>query len=421
MKNLKFKFLKSFCAGLGLVVSIFSPESGDAALTGGRFNPTAHPLDAFCSVNNPSGIVEVPDQIDLGFRWYNMDKEADYMGNTIPGANGKYTVSAKPNWFFYEGAVNKKFTLDTCWGCWDVAVGLYSYNSPTSIRGSYNRPIPIAGNQPIELEVWHQRTGPVFAVKLNECHSIGVSIDFNVFRVNIKGLEFFDNSFGSVSPGFVTDKGHEADLTVRPSLGWLWHINEKWTFGAKFSPYTPFTMKRYKGFFARHGRASTPNELTIALHCEVNSKLSGGIEVEWVNFKDTVLNHPLLFPNGNFRTLGSDQGASIGWQDAFFISTGGAYKFTDCFTTNVAYIYRTRRIPHSQTFFNSISIRAPENILAVGFTYKFCDKNDIAMLYTHGFEKEIKGRNSIPAFAGGGEVNIKGSNNTLGVTLGHKF
>jgi len=352
---------------------------------------------------------------------YNVDKRAEYVGSPIPGTNGKYNTAVNDNMYFYEGAISKKFKLNTCWGCWDAGVGLMSYNAPSTIRDTYDRPLSLAGYLPITNLYWLQRVGPVFALKINDQHSIGLSIDCNILTVKIQGFEFFDNAFSTVSPGSFTDRGHETKVTVMPTIGWLWQANESLSFGAYFRPKRSFKFKKYKGFYPKHGTAQEPNEMGAGVHYTVTPKLGVGVEAELINFKSTDLKNPLLFPDGTIRTFGSAEGAALGWKDAYIISGGGSYLPTDAIVLTAAYVYRTQRVRRSQTLFNSTVNRLVQNIVAFGISYNFCAANSISFFYTHGFKDKLTGTNAIPTALGGGNVNLQASHNNYGITLGHKF
>ncbi len=54
-------------------------------------------------------------------------------------------------------------------------------------------------------------------------------------------------------------------------------------------------------------------------------------------------------------------------------------------------------------------------------TYALPSGSEISMFYMHAFEEEVKGSNSIPQAFGGGEADIKMSQDAWGIAYGWNF
>ena len=179
---------KAIC--LGILALLYSSNS-EALLTGGKPSTITVASDSFAGTANPAGNVTVGDRVDFGVRWFHDDKHTEFFGSPVPGTNGHFDATAKKkDWFFPEVAVNKSFKTQV--GCrqWNWALSLAVY-TPLFNRGSYKNPISIGGTTPPSYELLDQVVSPILGVQINEKHSLGVSVDFHMFRPNIKGLENF--------------------------------------------------------------------------------------------------------------------------------------------------------------------------------------------------------------------------------------
>lgn len=78
-------------------------------------------------------------------------------------------------------------------------------------------------------------------------------------------------------------------------------------------------------------------------------------------------------------------------------------------------------VQRDQTFLNVLAPGVIQDHLSVGLTWRVTPGNELSLAYTHGFEQEVKGNVSIPAAFGGGEANLKMSQDILGVDYAKTF
>ena len=90
-------------------------------------------------------------------------------------------------------------------------------------------------------------------------------------------------------------------------------------------------------------------------------------------------------------------------------------------TLRAGYSHNDQPIKKDQTFLNILAPGVVQDHLSAGATWQLDEHQDVSIAYTHALEKEVKGENSIPAMLGGGEANLKMSQNILGLAYSHKF
>jgi long-chain fatty acid transport protein len=62
-----------------------------------------------------------------------------------------------------------------------------------------------------------------------------------------------------------------------------------------------------------------------------------------------------------------------------------------------------------------------EDHVTLGGTWTLENKHELTFAYMHAFEQKVKGSGSIPGPLGGGEANLKMSEDSFGVAYGIKF
>lgn len=418
----KNKLLLIFICSVSFSFSFFSSTVEGGFPTGGRTNVVAYPADAFAGAVNPACIVLVGDRIDIGGRWLHNNKSFENVGNKAPGINNGHFHNIKRDHGFGEAAISKSFKTNACGSTWEWAASLMTYNSPSYTSVFYNGDPAIGGTGHLGLEYREQIVGPCVALKINDTHSIGISLNVCISRTHVLGVQQFDNPVTSVSPGNVTNNGRATTYAVTCTLGWRWQITKTLAFGATVTPKARFNkIHKYSGFFPKHGELEDPTVIGAGFAYSFTPKFSMAFDVVWLNYKGCILGNRLLNGQGQLNTLGSNHGAATGFRDQYVFDIGGNYQFNDNFSVGAAYIFRTPCIPRSQTFYNALGPRLVQHIAALGFTYNFCKNYEYSMFYAHGFRRKWNGKHSIPSFVGGGNANLQESYEMVGATLGRKF
>jgi long-chain fatty acid transport protein len=124
--------------------------------------------------------------------------------------------------------------------------------------------------------------------------------------------------------------------------------------------------------------------------------------------------------------LGGSNGPGFGWQDTTVFKIGLAYELSPTTTLRAGYVTLDQPIPSSQTFLNILAPGVVEDHLTLGLTVAMSKTSELTVMYMHAFENEVNGSGSIPpglppAGLGGGEANLRMSQDSLGVAYGWKY
>ena len=188
---------------------------------------------AISAADNPAAMVRVGNRVDFGLQIFDPDRDAKITGNTTPGMGGmlNYRGDADEDDPFYipEMGINYMLSDDMSLGFTVVGTG--------GMNTNYDHLMMFSGGQysttGINLE--QVRMLPTLAYKINDQHSVGVSLQVAYQQFSAWGLNNFDNPGFSASPGKVTRKGREDSWGFGLSAGWQGQLTDSLTLGVVYN------------------------------------------------------------------------------------------------------------------------------------------------------------------------------------------
>lgn len=418
----------SIIACLGIVLSLCCPFSKAEAIfasvksMGMGAAAIAYPLDSLGAAYNPANLVCVGNRLDLEFGWLHDTGTVRIRDNLvpIPGVNGSFEGIDPENYF--TGAFG--FASAWCCECFNWSFGVIGYNRYFQ-KTHFERPLPLFGTSKTGFEFIDYTVAPVFAIQLWECLDVGVSIDWQIERVKVTGLENFDNETLSLHPGHVTNRGHEYAHGVTATFGARWKLGDSLAIGATYRPKTHMSkLDRYDGFFV-DGKLDIPEQVGIGiavwpfpcLPCFVVA-----FDWEWIHWSNIHGLSNTLLHNNTFFALGTESGPAFGFRDQNIFRVGFEYYYDDWWSVRVGFQHANSPVRSSETFFNLLTLDCVENWVTVGLTWRYDCWNEFSAFGAYGFEHEINGENVIPLIPfGGGDVRLKERKYAVGLAWGWKF
>jgi long-chain fatty acid transport protein len=193
--------------------------------------------------------------------------------------------------------------------------------------------------------------------------------------------------------------------------------------GATYQSKTKMSeFDKYRGLFADQGDFDIPENYGLGVAWKATPALTLAADVQQINYSDipAVGNTADCLFMGTCA-LGSANGPGFGWQDTTVFKIGVAYEMKPGTTLRAGYVTLDQPIPASQTFFNILAPGVVEDHLTLGLTVAMSKTSELSVMYMHAFEKEVNGSGSIPMAFGGGEANLRMSQDSLGVAYGWKY
>jgi len=377
----------------------------------------ANPTDSLAAANNPAGMVMLGNRLDFGLDVFSPDREATLTGTA--GGSGAADQVADGNGddiflipeFGYNHMINSTMSF---------GVSVYGNGGMNS---SYKDGIILFNNGAGEsgVNLAQLFIAPTFAMKINKDHSFGVSLNLAYQTFEAKGLSNFSGS--SASPNNLSDNGEDSSTGYGFSLGYLGQLSSNFSLGVSYRSETQMgEFDKYSGLFAEQGDFDIPSMYGVGLKYTPSSNVAIMFDYTHINYSDiAAIANPLsnLTVGGNL--LGSDNGAGFGWEDMDIYKLGISWQLSKTLTLLGGWNHGKQPIPSSETFFNVLAPATIEDHLTLGAIWAIGKTSELTIAYMHAFENTVNGSNSIPAGFGGGEANIKMTQNSLGVAYGWTF
>jgi long-chain fatty acid transport protein len=381
----------------------------------------ALPLDSLAAANNPAGMVMVGDRKDVGLIWFRPTREAEITGNCLvascssppaPGTSmdGTYDGNGKSNFFIPSFGYNRMIQQDMSLGVSVFGNGGMNTQYDTNPLGA------IGGSNPGGINLEQLFIAPTWAMKVSPTNAVGVALNLAYQRFSATGLQPFDNSTASSSPGNVTNNGTDTSTGYGLRVGWTGEVTPMVTLGATYQTKTKMSkLDKYKGLFADQGGFDIPSKYGVGIAVKPMPETTVAFDYERVKFSDV----PSVHNSGSIaQQLGSTGGPGFGWQDINVYKLGVSHAYNSMFTVRAGWDHCDQPIPNKETFFNMLAPGVIQDHLTLGGTWALADTSELSVAYVHAFSKTVNGSGSIappPGGPGGGEANLKMHEDSISV------
>lgn len=411
------KFNKFLLKSLSLFC-LFS-SSLDAMLAGGRPNAISGGHNAFAGVVNPANAVFVPSRFDVGLFLVHQKSYLNNRNHNPYFPNGKIDQTYHRKFLITgDAAIHKTFKVNE----YDFSLSLATYSTPGVVRLKTKQAIPLIGNTPLLIEDKTQVVSAVFSLKLNQAHSVGISLDYFFLSHERKGFQNAENPLRSVAPRFVTNNGTDHSQGMGLSLGWRWNIDPYLTFGLAFVKKSNVGQyRKYRGYEPRHARNYIPETIGAGFTYIFTKKIAGRLEVLWTHYGSLPNSNNSILPNGelNKNKRGSNKSSGSGLQDATIMNFGVGYKVNQSLSLGAGLSHRIK-LPRKSPYIISRSYMRQTiyDLITIGGNYNY-HHHDFFLTITHGFPNRQSGL--MPKTLGGGKFNSKKCYQSLSLAWGYLY
>jgi len=275
-------------------------------------------------------------------------------------------------------------------------------------------------NKKTGIDMMQLFIAPTVAMKINQDHSVGASLNLAYQRFKAYGIENFNGMSAPTPANYLTDLGYDDSIGIGVKLGWSGALSPAVTVGATYQSKTKMSnLDKYKGLFAEQGDFDIPETYGLGMAVKVTPKALVAFDVVRINYGDvkSVANPiSLLAP----ATLGNVNGAGFGWKDQTVYKIGVSYEVDDKLTVRAGYNHGNGVIPNTEVAFNILAPATVEDHLTLGATWKMQNGAELSGYFMHAFSKSVTGDTS--AQMGPGTTStIKMNQNALGIAYGWKM
>ena len=374
----------------------------------------ALPQDALAAATNPAGMALVGNRVDVGVDWFRPDRGAEITGSPVPGLNGTYDGNDTQDFLLPEFGYNRMIRPD-------LSLGVSVYGNGGMNTDYKSSPFTaLGGSSPAGVDLAQLFIAPTIAYKMG-AHAFGVSLNLAYQRFKAEGLDPF-KGFSS-SPNNVTNNGYDSSTGWGLRFGWTGQVSPTVTLGVTYQTKTQMgKLDKYKGLFAEQGGFDIPENYGAGIAWRASDKLTLAADIQRINYGDVAsVGNPVDCLFAGACQLGADNGAGFGWKNTTVYKLGAAYAWSESLTLRGGFVTLKQPIPQSQTFFNIVAPGVVENHVTAGATWTLANKSEITAAYMHAFENKVNGQGSIPGALGGGEANLRMSEDSFGIAWGTRF
>ena len=403
--------------GANATVGYFAHGYGmKAKATGGV--GIALPQDALAAASNPAGMAWIGNRADLGLEWFMPDRGAEFTGNIFPGVNGSYDGNGTSSFLIPELGYNRVLDAN-----WSLGVSVYG-NGGMNTTYETNPFGGFGGTGEAGVDLMQLFVAPTVAWKSGN-HSFGLSLNLAYQRFEANGIGFMAGF--SSSPGNVSNQGYDDATGWGVRIGWMGQVSPTVTLGATYQTKTSMSkFDKYSGLFANQGEFDIPENYGVGIAWKATPALTIAGDLLQIQYGDVAAvgnSVDCLFAGA--CALGSSNGPGFGWQNTTVYKIGVLYELNPKVTLRAGYVTLKQPIPQSQTFFNVLAPGVVEDHVTLGATWKVGGNGELTVMYMHAFETEVNGSGSIPPGPppgfGGGEANLRMSQDSLGIAYGWKY
>ena len=415
--------MKSFrcLTSLGLALGLLAAPQVEAVLISVKSLGMAgvgigYAQDAMAAAHNPGSAAVIGNRYDLGLTFAHLHGNLHIEGSALDGlVDGHFNSYHRPKHFW-----SPNFGINYDLNC-DWTIGLVVYNRDLS-KTTYKNSFFLLGTTPAGIEYVNETISPYVAYRWG-CHNFGVSFNWQVSRLKINGFQNFDNPVRSVAPGHVTNEGYNYSNGLGVTFGWYWLATDTINIGASYQPKCRMSrFKKYKGFLADHGKFDQPQKIGAGISWRFIECATLALDYEFVDWKQNSAVHNSLLHDGVVQQAGSKQGPGFGWRSKHYFRLGADYALCDDWIVRAGIRYAPTQIRRSQTVLNAFTMEPlVETVVTAGATWYLSCCNEIDVFGGYGFNKKVKGKNSIPPSFGGGEANLNQDLWVVGISWGHRF
>ena len=379
--------------------------------------------DALAAATNPAGMVLVGSRFDIGVEYFKPNREAQSSFNSSPvGGNSWYDGNDIPAFLVPELGYNHMLD-DTM----SVGVSVYGNGGMNTDYGTgiySSNPLGLNDQTETGINLAQLFIAPTFAMKINEQHAFGVSLNLIRQTFEAKGLSDF---CGFTDPGGpagcadgtegLSEQGQDVSMGYGIRIGWVGQINDMIALGATYQSRSEMSeFKKYDQLFAEQGDFDIPANYAIGIKIQAAPTTTIAFDIEQIMYSEI---KAIANPNNGWTggILGEDDGPGFGWEDMTVFKLGVQHQFSKAFEARIGYVYGEQPIPEGETQFNVIAPAVVESHLTLGGTWTLSNGAEVSGYYMHAFENTVNGDSPTnPQDAGHG--NLRMSQDAIGIAYG---
>ncbi len=354
----------------------------------------ANPQNTMSLGTNPAAASFIDDGFDVGSEIFVPNRKADF-GAALGGV---YDANNKKAFLVPEGGYKKTLANGLSFG-----VAVYGNGGMnTDYKPGFPNPNAPPGTTEAGINFAQVFISPTISKKINDNHSVGLSVNLVAQQFESKGL---------ITPG---RSGKDNATGVGATIGYLGKISPtamlgishrfKTTMGGfdKNAPLFNGATSSNPGVTpgtVTNGQMDVPGATTIGMSFDISPKTRVAVDVQRIYYSQ------VKAINDGFR-----------WDDQDIIKLGVKHQLNNKVALMAGFNYGESVVDPLAAGFNIIAPAVTESHLSLGAEIALKKNSSLSVVYMHAFENKVKG-----PIGGGNSVELSMYQDSLGIGYSRKF
>ena len=345
---------------------------------------------------NPALARQLGPRIDGLIEYNSASSHVDVNGNLL-GQNDDYKSSQR-DFVFPQAGFVVPLTEQLSVGMTGFVAGFGSRYKPNPFQrfGAEER-VTLALNQ-VGLST-------ALAYELAPDQTLGLSLNLSYDAIEITGVQSL--ALFSETPQRFSDQGRSGVFGVGFSVGWYGRLTPWLTAGAGYRTQTwgQGRFEEYEGLFPEQGTVEFPAIFGGGFAVTPVNGWTVAVEIQRVPYSDQpAFGNPLSQIERN--RFGSDDGPGFGWKDQTIGRVAVIYTPNLQWTLRLGYSRGTQQMARSETLFGTLGPDTSIQHYACGVSWDNDRGWEFSGAFVYSPSSTVRGKDSIPTLAGGGEVDV---------------
>lgn len=375
--------------------------------------------DAMAAATNPAAIIAVGNRVDVGAELFRPDRGATTLNNGANATVGTFDGNDASSFLIPEFGYTKKIDDTMSWGLVVYGNGGMNTDYSTGIYSSNGAGLNDQAQTGVDLAQLF--IAPTFAMKLNDHHTVGVSLNLAYQRFKATGLSDFIGykkaaDQAALSAG-LSEQGYDSSTGVGIKLGWTGKMSDMLTVGATYQSKTRMSeFDKYNKLFAEAGDFDIPAHFSAGISVKATPSTTVVLDVQRIQYGDI---KSIANPNNGTAAdtfLGDSDGKGFGWDDMTVVKLGLSHRYNKDLVLRAGWNHGGQPIGADDTSFNLIAPAVVEDHVTLGATWTLANGAELSAYYMHAMEETLNG--STIAAPGGGGANLRMDQDAIGIAYG---
>ncbi|HKY92138.1 MAG TPA: outer membrane protein transport protein [Nevskiaceae bacterium] len=368
--------------------------------------------DTFTLSINPANAVALGTRVDVGLDLEMPDAEASIRGNLI----GPDETSESRARLFPVPQAGAAFPLGET-----LAMGFTGFFAGLGSDYTESPFTRFGGPERTTLALAQAGLSSAIAWSPRPDQALGVSLNLSYQAIEVKGVDAFEAY--SSDPEHFTDQGLDPCLGFGFTLGWRGRLTERLAGAVSFrSKSWTQRSSEYAGLLPDRGTLDLPAMMQGGLSWMPHPRLTIAAEYQRVLYAEQrATGNPGIDAIREGRRLGEKDGPGFGWHNQDIGKIGFAWKATPVLHLRGGYSHGSQQMPREETLLGTLAPTFARDHFTVGATIAVSGGWEASGYVGYSPKRTIRGENSIPLIAGGGEADMTNEQMFAGFSFGRKF